>query len=139
MLAMFITGYMTLVFGGEMAWRGFGKDRFAPRGKWNTTICVAVVLFMLFLTWMPTVIWPMYSRCFGSLIWFTMRFDLLILVILCLLVVLLLTLAALVSVQLMRSPKVDAHERISASRMTYFLIATALIYVSHSPLFEIHN
>ncbi|KAF2855055.1 hypothetical protein T440DRAFT_514105 [Plenodomus tracheiphilus IPT5] len=132
--AMFIVGYITLVFGGEMAWRAFGKERFAPRGKWNTTICVAVVMFMLLLTWMPTIIWPMYNRCFGGLIWFTMRYDLLILVLLGVLVVSLLTLAAIVSIQLMRSPKVDAHERISASRMTYFLVVTALIYILVIPV-----
>ncbi|KAH9882886.1 hypothetical protein J1614_000252 [Plenodomus biglobosus] len=132
--AMFIIGYITLVFGGEMAWRACGKERFAPRGKWNTAICVGVVSFLLVLTWMPTIIWPMFDRCFGSLIWFTMRYDLLILVLLCVLVVTLLTLAAVVSIQLMRSPRVDAHERISASRMTYFLIVTALIYILVIPV-----
>lgn len=132
--AMFIIGYITLVFGGEMAWRACAKERFAPRGKWNTAICVGVVSFLLVLTWMPTIIWPMFDRCFGSLIWFTMRYDLLILVLLCVLVVALLTLAAVVSIQLMRSPRVDAHERISASRMTYFLIVTALIYILVIPV-----
>ncbi|CBX96907.1 hypothetical protein LEMA_P100380.1 [Plenodomus lingam JN3] len=132
--AMFIIGYITLVFGAEMAWRAFGEERFAPRGKWNTAICIAVVLFMLLLTWLPTVIWPMFDRCFGGLIWFTMRYDLLILVVLCILVVALLTLAAVLSIQLMRSPRVDAHERISASRMTYFMIVTALIYILVIPV-----
>jgi hypothetical protein len=38
--------------------------------------------------------------------------------------------AALISIQLMRTPDLDHNERISASRMTYFLIVAALIYVS---------
>lgn len=128
--AIFLVGFVTLVFGFEMAWRGFRSERFAPRGKWNTTICVAVVAFLILLTWMPTIVWPMYNRCFGSLIWFPMRYDLLTLIILCVLVFFLLLLAALISIQLMRTPEMDPNERISASRMTYFLIVAALIYVS---------
>lgn len=72
----------------------------------------------------------MSNVCFGSLIWFPMRYDRLMLSILSILVFSLLSVAALVSIQLMRTPGLDHNERISASRMTYFLIVTALIYVS---------
>ncbi|OAL55487.1 hypothetical protein IQ07DRAFT_168845 [Pyrenochaeta sp. DS3sAY3a] len=132
--AIFLIGFVTLVFGFEMALRGFRSERFAPRGKWNTTICVAMVAFLVLLTWMPTIVWPMYNRCFGSLIWFPMRYDLLTLIILCVLVFLLLLLAALISIQLMRTPDMDPNERISASRMTYFLIVAALIYTLVIPV-----
>ena len=117
------------VSAGWTFWRAFRQERFAPRGKWNTTICVGVVSFLLLLTWMPTIAWPMYNRCFGSLIWFPMRYDLLTLIILCILIFFLLLLAALISIQLMRTPNMDPNERISASRMTYFLLVAALIYV----------
>jgi hypothetical protein len=99
-------------------------------GKWNTTICVAVVSLLLLLTWMPTVVWPMYNRCFGSLIWFPMRYDLLTLSILCVLVFSCLLLAAIISIQLMRTSKMDHSERVSASRMTYYLLVVAVLYVS---------
>jgi hypothetical protein len=72
----------------------------------------------------------MYNRCFGSLIWFPMRYDLLTLVILSILVFFCLLLAAIISIQLMRTPNIDHNERISASRMTYYLLVVALIYVS---------
>lgn len=129
-------GYITLVFGIEMAWRSLRPDRFAPRGKWNTTICIAAVSVLLLVTWMPTVAWPMYNRCFGSLIWFSMRYDLLTLIILCILAFLCLLLAAIISIQLMRTPDMDPNERISASRMSYYLIVIALIYVSTAPEFN---
>ena len=79
---------------------------------------------------MPTVAWPSPNTCFGGLIWFPMRYDLLMLIFLSVLVFLLLLVAALISIQLMRTPEIDHNERISASRMTYFLIVAALIYVS---------
>jgi hypothetical protein len=113
-----------------MALRSIRTERFAPRGKWNTTICIAVVSFLLLLTWMPTIAWPMYNRCFGSLIWFPMRYDLLMLVILCVLVFLCLLLAATISIQLMRTSKMDHNERVSASRMCYYLLVISLLYVS---------
>lgn len=119
-----------MVFGIEMACRSLRTERFAPRGKWNTTICIAVVSFLLMLTWMPTIAWPMYNRCFASLIWFPMRYDLLTLVILCILVFFCLLLAAIISIQLMRTSNMDHNERISASRMCYYLLVVSLIYVS---------
>lgn len=85
--------------------------------------------FLLVLTWIPTIAWPMFNRCFGSLIWFPMRYDLLTLVLLVVLISLLLLLAAIISVQLMRSAEVDPNERIAASRMCYYLLLTAAIYV----------
>ncbi|KAF1937250.1 hypothetical protein EJ02DRAFT_62464 [Clathrospora elynae] len=131
---IFLIGYITLVFGIEMAIRGFRKERFAPRGKWNTIICVAAVSFMVLLTWMPTIIWPMAKTCFGSLIWFPMRYDFLMLIILSVLAFSLLILAAVISIQLMRTPDMDQNERISASRMTYFLLVAALIYTLVIPV-----
>lgn len=126
-------GYITLAFGIETALRSFKHERFAPRGKWNTILCIAAVAFFLLLTWIPTIVWPMFNKCFGSLIWFAMRYDLLTLVLLVVMVSLLLLLAAIISVQLMRTADVDPNERIAASRMCYYLLLTAVIYVSTKP------
>lgn len=128
-------GYITLVFGIETALRSFKSDRFAPRGKWNTILCIATVAFFLLLTWIPTIAWPMLNRCFGGLIWFVMRYDLLTFVLLVVLVSLLLLLAAIIGVQLMRSSDVDPNERIAASRMCFYLLVTAAIYVRTARLF----
>lgn len=132
--AIFITGYATLVFGVEMAMRAFKFDRFSPRGKWNTPICVGSISFLLLLTWMPTIAWPMYNRCFGSLIWFPMRYELIMICILVTLVFFFLFLAALISIQLMRTTDIDPNERIAASRMCYYLLMGALIYTLVLPV-----
>ncbi|KAH8712209.1 hypothetical protein GQ44DRAFT_742590 [Phaeosphaeriaceae sp. PMI808] len=132
--AIFLTGYITMIFGMEMAWRSLRSERFAARGKWNTTICLAVVSFLSLLTWMPTVVWPMYNRCFGSLIWFPMRYDLLMMAILCVLVFFCLLMAAIISIQLMRTSDMDLNERISASRMCYYLLVVAMIYILVLPV-----
>lgn len=128
--AIFLMGYITLAFGIEMAMRSMRYHRFEPRGKWNVTICIAAVSVLSLLTWMPTVAWPMYNRCFGSLIWFPVRYELIALIILGILIASFLTLAAVISIQLMRTSNVDPNERIAASRMCYYLLMAALIYVS---------
>lgn len=58
-----------------------------------------------------------------------MRYDLLTLVIVCVLVFFLLLLVVVISIQLLRTTNVDPNERIAASRMSYFLLITAIIYV----------
>lgn len=113
-----------------MAVRSLQADRFAAKGKWTTTVCIGVIAFLTLLTWMPTVAWPMYNRCFASLIWFPMRYELLMLVILSALVGMFLILAAIISIQLMRTSDVDPNQRIAASRTCYYLIMGALLYVS---------
>lgn len=124
-------GYINLVFGIEMAIRSVRKERFAPRGKWNTSICIAVIAFMLLLTWIPTIVWPMTRHCFASLIWFPIRYEFVALVLISIMIFSFLALAALISIQLMRTVKVDPNERISASRMCYYLIIATIIYVSN--------
>ncbi|KAF2015344.1 hypothetical protein BU24DRAFT_450080 [Aaosphaeria arxii CBS 175.79] len=127
-------GYVTLVFGFEMTIRAFKYERFAPRGKWNTSICIGIISFLLLLTWMPTVIWPMFNRCFGSLVWFPVRYELIAICILSVLVFFFLLLAALISIQLMRTTKIDPNERIAASRMCYYLLISTLIYTLVIPV-----
>ncbi|KAF2729347.1 hypothetical protein EJ04DRAFT_74844 [Polyplosphaeria fusca] len=132
--AIFILGYVTLVFGIEMAMRAFKYERFAPRGKWNTSICIGTTAFFLLLTWMPTIALPMFNRCFGSLIWFSVRYELIALCLLSILVFFFFLLAALISIQLMRTQNVDPNERIAASRMCYYLLINAVIYIMVIPV-----
>ncbi|KAF2274240.1 uncharacterized protein EI97DRAFT_131813 [Westerdykella ornata] len=126
--AIFLTGYINLAFGFEIALRAFKRERFAPRGKWATSSCIAVVAFLTLITWIPTVAWPMYNRCLGSLIWFSVRYETIAIAILSILVFCLLVLAALISTQLMRTSNVDPNERIAASRMCYYLVMAAVVY-----------
>ncbi|KAF2786454.1 hypothetical protein K505DRAFT_259881 [Melanomma pulvis-pyrius CBS 109.77] len=132
--AIFLLGYVTLAFGIEMALRAFKRQRFAPRGKWNSPICLGAIFALLLATWMPTIAWPMFNRCFGSLIWFTVRYELISICILSILVFSFLLLAALISIQLMRTTDVDHNERIAASRMCYYLLMVTVVYVMVIPV-----
>lgn len=121
---------MSLVFGAETAIRGLKSTRFSPRGQWTTKICLMVVGLMLLLTWIPTIVWQTPNHCFGSLVWYPIRYEFVALIILCVMLFFFLALTAIISIQLMRSTKVDPNERIAASRMCYYLVVASIIYVS---------
>lgn len=127
--AIFLLGIITLVFGIDMAIRALKAERFEPKGKWTTTILVGIICFLTLMMWMPTIIWPMFNRCIASLIWFPMRYDLLMIVVLIVFVSTFLLLAAIISIQLMRTTKIDPNQRIAASRMCYYLIMSTFLYV----------
>ncbi|KAF2648581.1 hypothetical protein K491DRAFT_708629 [Lophiostoma macrostomum CBS 122681] len=131
---IFLLGYITLAFGIEMAIRSMKFERFAPRGKWNASMCLGIIGFLTLLTWIPTVVFPMYNFCFGSLIWVADRYKLGSIVLLSVLVLSSLLLAAIISIQLMRTSDVDPNERISASRMCYYLLIVALLYALVIPV-----
>lgn len=128
--AIFLQGYVNLVFGAETAIRSLGTKRFSPRGKWTTKICLMVVALMFLLTWIPTIIWQTPNYCLGSLVWYPIRYGFVAIIILCIMLFSFLALAAVISIQLMRSVRVDPNERIAASRMCYYLVVAAIIYVS---------
>ena len=89
-----------------------------------------VVALMLLLTWIPTIIWQTPNHCIGSLVWYPIRYQFVAIIILCVMLFFFLALAAVIGIQLMRSVKVDPNERIAASRMCYYLVVAAIIYVS---------
>lgn len=112
-----------------MGMRALKRERFAPKGKWTTTILVGFICFLTLMMWMPTIIWPMFNTCFASLIWFPMRYELLMTVVLIIFISTFLLLAAIISIQLMRTTKIDPNQRIAASRMCYYLIMSTFLYV----------
>ena len=128
-VAIFLLGYVTLVFGIDMTRRAFQSRRFAPRGKWNTLTCLIIIFVLLFATWIPTIVWPMFNRCLGSLVWFTVRYEMISIIVLIVMVSSFFIMAALISIQLMRSSDIDPNERISASRMCYYLLMVSVVYV----------
>ncbi|KAF2710688.1 hypothetical protein K504DRAFT_376599 [Pleomassaria siparia CBS 279.74] len=132
--AIFLLGYVTLVFGIETAWRGLKRERFAPRGKWNSPACLVSILALLLATWMPTIAWPMFNRCLGDLVWFTMRYELISITVLSIMVFAFFLLTAMISIQLMRTPDMDHNERISASRMCYYLLMVSVVYILVMPV-----
>jgi len=122
-----------LVFGLETTIRALKRNRFEPRRKWTTTICIAVVAVLEFLTWLPTVISPSNTKCFGDIIWRPIKYSLVAMVILNVLIVALVVMTIIIGVRLSKTVNIEPAERIAASRMFYYLIAATILHVSLSP------
>jgi hypothetical protein len=127
---IWIVAYILLVFGLEVAWRGFQRKRFAPRGQWNTPICWIIVALLLVLTWIPSHLRP-FNRphCLASLIWWAAPWSDFGVVITSALIGLYIVTASAIARQLFRTAKVDREERISASRTVYYLVVGTIMMV----------
>lgn len=120
-----------MTFGAETAYRGLQRDRFAPRGKWNIPICCAVASFLVILTLIPTATKPVkFHECFDTLIFFSAFWADVAFAIGLTLIILYIGIGAVVTVQLLRTVKLDRDERVAASRVVYYLAAGALLLVS---------
>ncbi|KAK3501605.1 hypothetical protein B0T13DRAFT_396628 [Neurospora crassa] len=65
--AVFIVPYIQLVFGLEVTIRSLLKKPFAPRGRWNVTICLSVVGLLLLLNLLVAIFDRSSNFCLTSL------------------------------------------------------------------------
>ncbi|KAK7514914.1 uncharacterized protein IWZ02DRAFT_372512 [Phyllosticta citriasiana] len=117
---IFMSAYTTLVFGIEAVVRAFKGS--VSRGKWNTPVCIGVVLALMVLTLIPTVAWRARNKCFGELLWIPLHFRRLFLPILSTLIFAYVLMMGLLIMRLFYDTSFDEEERISASRMVYLLL-----------------
>ncbi|KAK8160397.1 hypothetical protein IWX90DRAFT_266511 [Phyllosticta citrichinensis] len=116
---IFMSAYATLVFGIEAVIRAFKGS--VSRGKWNTPVCIGVVLALMVLTLVPTVAWRARNKCFGELLWIPLHFRRVFLPILSTLIFAYVLMMGLLIIRLFYDTSFDEEERISASRMVYLL------------------
>ncbi|KAJ9204638.1 hypothetical protein DTO164E3_1813 [Paecilomyces variotii] len=136
--AVWIVAFTILTFGAETAYRGLQRDRFAPRGKWNIPICCAVASFLVILTLIPTATKPVkFHECFDTLIFFSAFWADVAFAIGLTLIILYIGIGAVVTVQLLRTVKLDRDERVAASRVVYYLAAGALLLVFILPFWAL--
>lgn len=130
-LAVWIVGFVLLVFGSEAVYRGLKKDRFAPRGRWNTPICWIVVAIMLTLTSIAPLIRPRPDdRCVASLLIWASPWSDIAIILTSSLIFLYIVIALILTVQLVRTSKIEREERIAASRIVYYLAIGVAVFVS---------
>ncbi|UQC82722.1 uncharacterized protein CLUP02_08212 [Colletotrichum lupini] len=129
--AVFIVPYIQLVFALEVAIRSLRKNPLPSRGKWNVTICLAIVGTFLLITYLVTLFVRPPNFCFASLFWFVQRWKEGCFVLLTFISAALLGSALVIFFRLHNNIRIENSERIAASRMVYFLavafISTTLL------------
>ncbi|KAI0848668.1 hypothetical protein F5Y00DRAFT_84922 [Daldinia vernicosa] len=127
--AIFIVPYIQLVFGLEVTIRALRSKPFLPRRKWNVPICLAVVGVLLLTTGLVGYFIRPPPFCFASLFWFVARWAEGGFVVLLIIAVTLAICTVIIFLKLTRYSTIEESERISASRMVYFL---ALAFVTNA-------
>ncbi|KAI1753368.1 hypothetical protein F4782DRAFT_92502 [Xylaria castorea] len=123
---IFIVPYIQLVFTIETTLRALKSTPFPPRSKWTVPICLTIVKIGLLATGLVTFFIRAPNFCFASLFWFVAKwaeggFALLIGI-----VVIMAACAIMIYMSLTRYSMIEDDERVSASRMIYY-IALAII------------
>lgn len=118
------------MFGLEVTIRSLLKKPFAPRGRWNVTICLSVVGLLLLVNLLVAILDRSSNFCITSLFWFLAHYSVGCFGLLVGISALLLVCAVVVFVRLHRSNKVELVERAAASRMVYYMALAIISEVS---------
>lgn len=125
---VWLVAIILVVFGVEVAYRGFKDEKFGPRGPWNTPICWSTVAFLMLLIWIPSRAREAEpDRCLANLIFFASTWSDFGVAINSLLVLAYLVLGSLITWKLYKTAQIDREERIAASRMVYYLAVGAFL------------
>ncbi|OTB07840.1 hypothetical protein M426DRAFT_230004 [Hypoxylon sp. CI-4A] len=119
--AIFIVPYIQLVFGLEVTLRALKSRPFPPRSKWNVAICLAIVKVLTLATGLVGYFVRPPTFCFASLFWFVARWAEGGFVILVIVIVVLVICSIIIFTKLTRYSIIEEDERVSTSRMVYYL------------------
>jgi hypothetical protein len=128
--AIFIVPYLQVVLGIESALRGLRRQSFSPRGKYGIATCIAIVVVMLLLTWVPTYVRPQKGQCFAAVMGFVASRGASGATILVTMAATTGTCAFTILYRLYRIEHTDPRQRVDASSIAYYLVLGALSMVS---------
>ncbi|CAK7209165.1 hypothetical protein SCUCBS95973_000358 [Sporothrix curviconia] len=133
--AVFIVPYIQLVFGVEFAIRGLHKKPFPERGRYTTTICLIALGILLLTNFLVADFIRSPDFCFASLFWFVAIYSRGSFAVFLAIDIILVLCTAIIFIRLTRSTQIDISERVSASRMVYYLAMGILSNTLIMPFF----
>ena len=119
-----------MVFGMETTFRALRRNKFPSRNRWHIPTALAVIVALTIFLWAASNVFPTRGACVTGLIWWTARYFKLAIVVSSGLLFLFITAAIIITVQLLKTVKMDRAERIAATRVVYYLVANTWIIVS---------
>lgn len=117
------------MFGLETTFRSLQRQKFESQGRWHVMICVGGALILILFTWIPSAVSPSNGQCLSNMIWWTAHYAKPGFAIASTLVVAYVVCASVITIQLLKTAKMDRDQRIQASIVVYYLIVTAVIMV----------
>ena len=120
-----------VVFGVETTFRSLRRNRFPSRNRWHIPTALGIIIALSIFLWAASNVFPTRGACVTGLIWWTARYFKLAIVVCSGLLFLFTTSAIIITVQLIKTVKVDRAERIAATRVVYYLVVNTWIIVRH--------
>ncbi|KAL8789546.1 MAG: hypothetical protein Q9195_006773 [Heterodermia aff. obscurata] len=124
-----------VVFGVETTFRSLRRNKFASRNRWHIPTALAVIIGLSIFLWAASNVFPTRGACVTGLIWWTARYFKFAIVICSGLLFLFTTSAIIITVQLVKTVKVDRAERIAATRVVYYLVVNTWIILFVLPYY----
>ena len=118
-----------LIFGLETTFRSLRRVRFPSRNRWHIPTAIVVIALTIFSAWAATNVFPTRGKCLTGLIWWTARYAKLAVVLAVGLLVMYPASALIITVQLVKTVKVEKAERIAATRVVYYLVVNTWLIV----------
>jgi hypothetical protein len=128
---IFLIGWFHMVFGLDMTIRALKPPVLAAaqRRMRTTAICVVLALVLSLATWISTRIQPSPNRCFGDIIFRSLRNAMLGIVFCAIMIPSFLIMALIIGIRLWKTILMDHNERIAGTRMVYYLVELSILYV----------
>ncbi|KAI8714337.1 hypothetical protein NCS52_01153400 [Fusarium sp. LHS14.1] len=126
--ALFITPFIQLVFGLELAIRVTKPSIFPARGRWNVVACLVIIGLFLLVTFSITFAIQPPNFCFAGLFWYLHRYNLGCFGLLTAIVVSILIQCGVISFKLHTGSSMSFAMRDEASRMVYYMVIALLSY-----------
>jgi hypothetical protein len=130
--ALLSIGYVHFVFGLDTTIRSLRRAPFSNRHAMAPVISIAAVVALL----IPTMVVARTAgydegKCFGSIAFraSSLRLNRAIIATLALLITSALVMATIIALQLLKTVHMDPNERVTASRMVYYLVASTILQV----------
>ena len=119
--AIFIVPYIQLIFGVELAMRGLRKKPFPARGRYTTMVCLIVLGMLLLINFLVADLIKSPDVCFASLFWYVAIYSRGCFAVFLAIDIVLVLCTAVIFNRLTRTTYINVSERVSASRMIYYL------------------
>ncbi|TQV99256.1 hypothetical protein V2A60_004738 [Cordyceps javanica] len=123
---IFIVPYIQFVFGMETTLRAFRRRAFDSYGKWTVSVCVALVIVSLAITYAVTRVVQPPNFCFASLFWFVQKYRVECFALFTTIAGSLLLGSIITFARLYRGSPGSVIDRIAASRMVYYMCIGAI-------------
>ncbi|KAK4173111.1 hypothetical protein QBC36DRAFT_195416 [Triangularia setosa] len=135
--AVFLAPFIQLVFGVELTIRALRKEIFAPRGKWNVSICSALVGLFTLAMFLVADFDQSPNFCLTSLFWFVAHYSTACFGLLTAIASILIICTVVIFIKLHSSIQIEVTARVAASRMVYYLALGAISICFMLPYFYV--